>query len=76
MNETEGKIGADCLSRVMEAEIERKKEEGLNKFVAVVPATDIETYWKKEIEALRAAYQEVITTHPEAKKLYRKSIKY
>jgi len=56
MNETEGQIGADFLSRVKEAEIERKKGGGLNKIVAVVPATDFETYWKKEIKALRAAY--------------------
>jgi len=35
--------------------------------MAVVPAMDFETYWKNEVEALRAAYKEVITTHPEAK---------
>jgi hypothetical protein len=72
MNETEGKIGAVCLSRVTEAEIERKKENGLNKVVAGVPATDFETFWKKEIEAVRATYQEVITTHPEAKRAIEK----
>jgi len=74
--ETEGQIGADCLSRVLEADIERKNGGELNKVVAVVPAMDFETNWKKEIEAPRASYQEVITTHPEAKKLYRKSVKY
>jgi hypothetical protein len=66
--ETEGQIGADCLSRLLEADIERKNGGDLNNVMAVVPAMDFETYWKKETGTLRASYQKVIT-HSEAKKL-------
>jgi hypothetical protein len=33
-----------------------------------MPALNFELYWHKEIEALRAAYKEVMVSHSEAKK--------
>jgi predicted KAP-like P-loop ATPase len=48
-------------------ELEKKERERLSKVMGVVPSIDFETYWKNEVEALRAAYKEVITTHPDAK---------
>jgi hypothetical protein len=40
-------------------EPEKKEKEKLSKVMAVVPAMVFETYWKNEVEALRAAYKEV-----------------
>jgi hypothetical protein len=53
-------------------ELEKKERERLSKVMAVVPAMDFETYWKNEVETLRVAYKEVITTHPEAKEALEK----
>jgi hypothetical protein len=49
-------------------DLDREEGERVSKVMAVVPAMDFEPYWKEEVEALRAAYQEVIASHPEAKK--------
>jgi hypothetical protein len=35
--------------------------------MAGVPAPEYEVYWQNESEALRAAYKEVMASHPQAK---------